>query len=245
MPGDCKGRRAFLRKVTALGAAGFALPAAGARRRAKYSPDGGGWNYKDRYANEPMDRAIASSGVLVVAIDMTLAGEAPYPASVQDAHYGMRWLKWKAPQWNGEPSSVGVFGSSTGGHIGQLIAMRPRDARYAAHALPEAPHLDAGVAYFASRSPISDPYARYLQAEKMKRERMINFTKTWFVPWETIFEANPQYILGRREPWCCDRSSSCRAPWTTTYPGGAGEVCGFIPRRRRHVPTRNLRGLRA
>jgi acetyl esterase len=142
---------------------------------------------------------VAASGVLVVSIDMTLAPEAPYPANVQDAHYGVRWLKWKAPQWHGDPSSVGIFGSSTGGHIGQLIAMRPRDPRYAAHALPEAAHLDAGVAYFASRSPISDPYARYLQAEKMKRERMINFTKTWFVPWETIFEANPQHILDRRE----------------------------------------------
>src|SRR5688572_32197737 len=48
---------------------------------------GGAWNNKDRTANEPMDRAIAASGVLVVAIDMTLAPEAPYPANVQDAHY--------------------------------------------------------------------------------------------------------------------------------------------------------------
>ena len=161
---------------------------------------GGGWNYKDRYANEPMDRAIASSGVLVVAIDMTLAGEAPYPASVRDAHYGVRWLKWKAPEWRGDPASLGVLGSSTGGHVGELIAMRPRDARYGAHPLPEAPHLDASIVYFASRSPISDPFARYQQAEKMKREHMIKYTKTWFVPWETIFEANPQQILDRREP---------------------------------------------
>src|SRR5579864_8457171 len=33
---------------------------------------GGAWNAKDRHAEEPMDRAIAASGVLVVAIDMTL-----------------------------------------------------------------------------------------------------------------------------------------------------------------------------
>src|SRR5215472_5013235 len=36
---------------------------------------GGAWNAKDRHAEEPMDRAIAASGVLVVAIDMTLAPE--------------------------------------------------------------------------------------------------------------------------------------------------------------------------
>ena len=34
---------------------------------------GGAWNAKDRRAEEPMDRAIAASGVLVVAIDLTLA----------------------------------------------------------------------------------------------------------------------------------------------------------------------------
>src|SRR5262245_36672553 len=47
---------------------------------------GGAWNAKDRRAEEPMDRAIASSGVLVVAIDLTLAPEAPYPACIQDAN---------------------------------------------------------------------------------------------------------------------------------------------------------------
>ena len=83
---------------------------------------GGAWNNKDRSANEPMDRAVAASGVLVVAIDMTLAPEAPYPASVQDANYGVRWLKHKAREWNGDPSTLGILGSSTGGHMGELIA---------------------------------------------------------------------------------------------------------------------------
>src|SRR5262249_18948561 len=43
---------------------------------------GGAWRRKDRLAEEPMDRAIAASGVLVVAIDLRLSEEAPYPASV-------------------------------------------------------------------------------------------------------------------------------------------------------------------
>src|SRR5262245_20770075 len=57
---------------------------------------GGGWYRKDRFANEPMDRAIAAAGMLVVAVDLRLSDEAPYPASVQDANYGVRWLKAKA-----------------------------------------------------------------------------------------------------------------------------------------------------
>jgi len=160
---------------------------------------GGAWNNKDRSANEPMDRAIAASGVLVVAIDLTLAPEAPYPASVQDGNYGVRWLKSKAADWNGDAARLGVLGSSSGGHVAELLALRPRDARYNAIPLAGGASVDATVAYVATRSPISDTVARYQQAEKMKRESMINNNKTYFRPWETIVEANPQHIVDRRE----------------------------------------------
>jgi acetyl esterase/lipase len=160
---------------------------------------GGAWRRKDRLAEEPMDRAIASSGVLVVAIDLRLSEEAPYPASVQDANYGVRWLKSRAAEWNGDASKVGVYGSSSGGHVAQLLAMRPRDPRYCAIPLPGA-NVDATVAYVAMRSPVTDPFARFQQAEKMKRAQMIENSRIYWNPWETIHEGNPQEILDRREP---------------------------------------------
>lgn len=160
---------------------------------------GGAWNDKDRLANAPMDEALAASGILVVAIDLTLAPEAPYPASVQDANYGVRWLKAKAGKWNGDPSTVGALGSSSGGHVAELLGMRPRDPRYNAHSLPEAPGIDATLAYVVTRSPISDPYARFQQAEKMQRAEMMQNSRTYFKPWETIFEGNPQQMLDRGE----------------------------------------------
>ncbi len=160
---------------------------------------GGAWNNKDRLANVPMDEAVAKAGMLVVAVDLTLAPEAPYPASVQDANYAVRWLKHKAKEWNGDPANLGVLGSSSGGHIAQLLGMRPRDARYNAHPLPGAPNIDATVAYVATRSPISDPHARYLQAVKMKREEMMLKSSTYFNPPELVHEGNPQEILERRE----------------------------------------------
>src|SRR3989441_11467732 len=163
------GRRVFLKKMTALGAAGVPFVAGSRPAQAAYDPaaafditvsevefrrnaagrmlmariyqpqgagpfptildlHGGAWNAKDRHAEEPMDRALAGSGVLVVAIDMTLAPEAPYPACVQDANYGVRWLKMKAAAWNGDPSTIGVYGSSSGGHGAGPPGMRPRDA---------------------------------------------------------------------------------------------------------------------
>ena len=160
---------------------------------------GGAWNAKDRTAEAPMDRALAESGLLVVAIDMTNAPEAPYPTSVQDANYGVRWLKWKAPSWNGDASKVGIYGSSSGGHVAELLAMRPFDKRYNAIPLPEAPKIDATVAYIACRSPISNPFLRFKNAEKNKRDSMVQNHYTYFKPWETIHESNPQEILDRKE----------------------------------------------
>jgi acetyl esterase/lipase len=246
MHNNVAGRRDFLKKMTAIGAAlggGSAYaaePSRAAGVRTAYNPaakfdvkvsevefrrtaggrqlmariyqpqgagpfptvldlHGGAWNSKNRGAEEPMDRAIAASGALVVAIDMTLAPEAPYPACVQDANYGVRWLKSKAAAWNGDASMIGVYGSSSGGHVAELLGMRPRDPRYNAIPFPEAPNLDATVAYVATRSPISNTYARYQNAEEKKRDNMIKNNKTFFNPWETIFESNPQQILERHE----------------------------------------------
>ena len=160
---------------------------------------GGAWHDKDRFANVPMDQAAARSGILVVAIDMRNSPEAPYPGSVQDANYGVRWLKMKAREWKGDPENLGVLGSSSGGHVAELLAMRPRDPRYTAIALPEAPGLDATVAYVATRSPISNCHARYEHMVKTNRPEMEKKSKLYFNPWESIFEGNPALILERGE----------------------------------------------
>jgi acetyl esterase/lipase len=160
---------------------------------------GGAWQRKDRKAEEPMDRAIASSGVLVVAIDMTLSGEAPYPACIQDASYGVRWLKSRATEWNGDASTLGLYGSSSGGHVAELLAMRPNDKRYNAIPLAAAPNLDISVAYVATRSPISNPFTRWQQAERKPNPNLVKASKTFFQPWESIHEGSPQEILDRRE----------------------------------------------
>jgi acetyl esterase/lipase len=160
---------------------------------------GGAWNRKDRLAEEPMDRALAASGLLVVAVDMTVAPEAPYPACVQDANYAVRWLKTNAATWNGDPSKIGVYASSSGGHVAELLAMRPRDPRYNAIPLAGAPNVDATVAYVATRSPVSNTFARYENAQRRRNENMMKNNKVFFDPWETIHEANPQEILEREE----------------------------------------------
>ena len=61
---------------------------------------GGAWNDQDRTANAPVDERLAASGILVVAIDVRLAREAPYPASAR------RWTtsrtsRFTMTRWDG------------------------------------------------------------------------------------------------------------------------------------------------
>ena len=160
---------------------------------------GGAWNAKDRHAEEPMDRSLASSGLLVIAIDMTLASESPYPACVQDANYGARWIKSNAKKWNGDTTKFGIYGSSSGGHVAELLCMRPNDPRYNMIPLASAPNVNARVDYAAMRAPISDTVGRYENAVNKKRDEMIKNNKAFFMPWDTIHESNPQEILDRHE----------------------------------------------
>ena len=73
-----------------------------------------------------------------------------------------------------------------------LLAMRPRDPRYDSIPLAAAPNVDATVTYAAMRSPISNTFARYENAERRHNEGMVKNNKVFFNPWETIHESNPQ-----------------------------------------------------
>ena len=49
------------------------------------------------------------------------------------------------------------------------------------------------------RSPVSNPVARYENAEKLQRDAMMKNHTVFFTPWDTIHESNPQEILERHE----------------------------------------------
>jgi len=77
--------------------------------------------------------------------------------------------------------------------------MRPNDPYYGVHKLAEAPQLDATLNYVATRSPVSNPYARYLNAEKLGRDEMVQNSRTISIRGIPFTTANPQEILDRGE----------------------------------------------
>src|SRR5712692_1192503 len=76
---------------------------------------------------------------VVLALDLRLAPQAPYPASVADVNFGIRWLKAHSVKLGSRPDWVGAVATSSGGQQALLSAMRPRDARYASAQTSEVP----------------------------------------------------------------------------------------------------------
>jgi acetyl esterase len=129
---------------------------------------GGAWCRSDRHGDKVIHEALAKSGVVVAALDWRQPPTAPYPASFQDIHYGIRWLKSRAADFRSRADLVGSMGNSSGGHQAMLLAMRPFDARYAALPLVSAPGIDATVKCVIMTSPVIDPLGRYRYAKDLK-----------------------------------------------------------------------------
>jgi acetyl esterase len=128
---------------------------------------GGAWCRSDRLADKLIHESLARSGVIVASLDWRQPPAGPgYPASFQDIHYGIRWLKAKAAELGGRADAVGVGGNSSGGHQAMLLAMRPFDPRY--RALPGPAGVDATVRCVVLTSPVIDPLGRYQYAQKLK-----------------------------------------------------------------------------
>ena len=130
---------------------------------------GGAWCQSDRFTEKVRHEYMASHGAVSVALDFRSGNEDPYPASVQDINYAVRWVKLNAARLKTRPEMVGLSGQSSGGHLAMLVAMRPRDPRYAAIALPPgSPALDATVPCVIMSWPVINPLGRYRLAVRAR-----------------------------------------------------------------------------
>jgi acetyl esterase len=160
---------------------------------------GGAWTSNDRTTNPAVPQGIAESGVLVCSLDFRQGAGGPYPASSADINYAIRWLKAHSADFRVLPETIGCAGSSSGGHLALLAAMRPRDPRYTCITLAEAPDVDAGLAYALSCSGVLDPWARYLGAKRAGDAGMVARHDAYFRSDEAQQEASPVLILERGE----------------------------------------------
>ncbi|MCW2583222.1 MAG: hypothetical protein JWQ53_2012 [Klenkia sp.] len=90
---------------------------------------GGGWTLgtAGRYAGLTARLAVELDAV-VVSLDFRRAPEHPFPAAVEDAVAGVRWVLEHATELGADPDRVVVAGDSGGGNLAAVACQQLRDA---------------------------------------------------------------------------------------------------------------------
>ena len=167
---------------------------------------GGAWNNGDLADCDARDQVLAASGFVVAAANFRHAGEG-YPTSLADINYAIRWMKTNAAKLNGRADKVGLSGTSSGGHLAMLVAMRPNDARYAAIASPTGGSTDPSVQAIVMQWPVISPISRYRNARRLRDSAnppawVGNIPERHETYWKTeaaMIEGNPIGILEKGE----------------------------------------------
>ncbi len=166
---------------------------------------GGGWCDGGRANNDTINSAVARGGVVVAALDFRNPPEASYPGSVADINYGIRWLKSEATRFNSTPEMVGVMGTSSGGHLIVLAALKPDDPRYAAIASPAGAAFDAHVPYVVALWPVICPLSRYRMlkeslatgAENETWTRLVGNQERYWITEDAMDEGSTNFAVQR------------------------------------------------
>lgn len=91
---------------------------------------GGGWIEGDKSSFASSKHGVpgnieefAQLGLVAAGINYRLAGEAPYPAALDDCRCAIRWLRAHADEYHIDRDRIGAYGNSAGGHLALLLAM--------------------------------------------------------------------------------------------------------------------------
>jgi acetyl esterase/lipase len=158
---------------------------------------GGAWTTGDRLNNAALGEFLAAQGIVTLSIDFRMPPVMRYPETVADVNFGIRFLKANAERFSTRADLVGGLGTSSGGHLLLLNALRPRDPRYTALPLPGA---DAALAFAIACWPVADPLARYRAVRERGNTRLAEAHGQFWPSEAAMAEGSPQLILERGEP---------------------------------------------
>lgn len=97
-------------------------PVAGTGRPALLILHGGGWREGDKGQLRGYGVQFARRGVVGVACEYRLSGEAPWPAQLRDVTAALGWMHAEAGRLGVDPARIAVLGASAGGHLALLLA---------------------------------------------------------------------------------------------------------------------------
>lgn len=159
---------------------------------------GGAWTSGDRFNNVAIAETLAASGVVVLSIDFRMPPQGRYLETMADVNFGIRWFKHHADRFGSRADLVGGLGTSSGGHLLLLSALRPTDPRYAASPLPGGTQ-DASLRFAIACWPVADPLKRYRVMQGNGNDRLVAAHDKFWPSVADMEEGNPTLLLRRGE----------------------------------------------
>lgn len=126
-------------------------PAAGDQHPLVVMIHGGGWARGGRFEMGLTKWAayLAAGGLAVVSIDYRLAPATTFPDSFQDCLDALDWAVAHATELGADPTRIGLWGDSAGGHLALLLATSQTSPDYPGPRLRSDPrHLRAVAALY-------------------------------------------------------------------------------------------------
>ena len=120
----------------------YPTPAAAKPRPAIILVHGGGWGAGNKESFDGLAMGLAYQGYVAFTINYRLAsnGRSCWPAQLDDAQRGVRWVRAHAEKYGIDPKRIGALGHSAGGHL--VTCLGTRETR---------DNSDASLAAYSSR----------------------------------------------------------------------------------------------
>ena len=84
---------------------------------------GGGFGLLSKDTHWMFGRGFARQGYVVVSINYTLSGDAPFPAAARDTFEAWRWMHDNIARYGGDPSRVAIAGESAGANLALALTV--------------------------------------------------------------------------------------------------------------------------
>lgn len=126
---------------------------------------GGGWMYGDPSQAAGNGPAFAARGIATISISYRLAGEAKFPAALDDVRRGLRWVRANAASLGIDPARLLLMGLSAGAHLAMLAhltnGLPDLEPNLPAELQPISEHVLGIIAHYgpydlARRKPLPD-----------------------------------------------------------------------------------------
>ena len=163
---------------------------------------GGAWTANDRMTPHVLNEAMAKRGLLVASLDFRCGPYFQHPTASADIAAGVRYLRGNAGSRGINPDSIGLIGSSSGGHLALFTSLQPDISIH-----QETPFrgsdpnggISAQVAYVIALWPVSDPLYRYHYAIKTQRSDLIAAHDGFFEFEDRMEQASVPRLLREQE----------------------------------------------